>query len=424
MIFPVSTRRWPLHPPPAPGEALTSWVARLAAPYGMTSSYLLRHGLGEASALLDGPQAGDLDFDPPAGILRALAERTGTDLGVVRLTTIAGWVPWLAGTLDPYDGQEAFDSYVRQDSVLLAPGEAGSNAVPHWVPWIRVHDEEWRTELRVCPACFADPARGTSLLAMLPMMTTCGEHGFRLQTEIAVRLAAIDPDPEPPPPAPEPVVAMDRLTFEGLTTGTVTLPGRPVHVGMWFRLLRTLLDEVSLAPSRVSDQSAATLATIWEAAGWPARGGLTVWRPYERLDFRLQRAMTEAAATALHLAADGEITARGTLGRYLAPEPHREVYEGDRDAWERAQARRREQAELRAMLDRAQYDPATARKVLQAFTIGVRTIDGFYRERRFVTGVLGIPEEFLPDHREAGLEDSSPVTPSFRDGEPEAVTGL
>jgi hypothetical protein len=40
--------------------------------------------------------------------------------------------------------------------------------------------------------------------------------------------------------------------------------------------------------------------------------------------------MMEAAATALHLAGTGEITARGTLGRYLAHEPPRDVYGGDR----------------------------------------------------------------------------------------------
>ena len=96
----------------------------------MTPGYLLRHSLGEASGLLDDPRADDLDFDPPAGILQALAERTGIDLGVVRLTTIAGWVPWLADTLDPCDGQEAFDTYVRQHSVLLAPGEAGRQHGP------------------------------------------------------------------------------------------------------------------------------------------------------------------------------------------------------------------------------------------------------------------------------------------------------
>jgi hypothetical protein len=54
---------------------------------------------------------------------------------------------------------------------------------------------------------------------------------------------------------PGPVVAMDRLTFEGLTTGIVTLPGRLVHVGLWLRVLRTLLDEVSMAASRVSTRS-------------------------------------------------------------------------------------------------------------------------------------------------------------------------
>jgi hypothetical protein len=170
-------QRWPLHPPPAPGEALTSWLDRLAALYGMPASPLLRHHLGDASALLDRPEAGDLDFDPPAEILRALAGRTGTDLGVVQMTTIAGWVPWLADTLEPYDGQEAFDSYVRQHSVLLAPGEAGRNTVPHWVPWIRAHEREWRTEARVCPGCIAAENPGASLIAALPVMTTSASTG-------------------------------------------------------------------------------------------------------------------------------------------------------------------------------------------------------------------------------------------------------
>jgi hypothetical protein len=393
-------RRWPLHPPPSAGEALTSWVARLTALYGMKPGHLLRHCLGEASALMEDPRADDLDFDPPAGILQALAERTGVDPGVVRLTTIAGWVPWLADTLDPTEGQGVFDTYVRQGSVLLAPGEAGRSTVPHWLPWMPVHDQQWRTDPLACPACVADPARGTSLLGMLPIMTTCGEHGCRLQTEVAVRLAALDPDPEPPPPVPGPVVAMDRLTFEGLTTGTVTLPGRPVHVGVWFRLLRTLLDEVSIAASRISARSAATLAKVWEATGRPPRGGLIVWRPYERLDLPLQQVMLEAAATTLRLAAVGEITARGTFVCCLAPEPHRDVYEGDRQAWEQKQV----QAEIQMLIDRARDDPGTARRLLEMLTVGCRTTAGFYRERQHLVG-RGIPWELLPDHRELGRTD-------------------
>lgn len=47
---------------------------------------------------------------------------------------------------------------------------------------------------------------------------------------------------------------MDRRTHEGITTGTVTLPRRPVHVGVWFRLLRTLLDEVNTPTSQLRRQ--------------------------------------------------------------------------------------------------------------------------------------------------------------------------
>ena len=95
------------------------------------------------------------------------------------------------------------------------------------------------------PGLHGQRGPGAGLIAALPVMTTCGEHGLRLQTEVAVRLAALDPDPdpEPPPPVPEPVIAMDRLTWEGVTAGRVTLPGRAVHIGVWLRLLRTLLDE-------------------------------------------------------------------------------------------------------------------------------------------------------------------------------------
>jgi hypothetical protein len=227
----------------------------------MTPGYMLRHSLGEASGLLDDPRADDLDFDPPAGILQALAERTGIDLGVVRLTTIAGWVPWLADTLDPCDGQEAFDTYVRQHSVLLAPGEAGRSTVPHWLPWIPAHGQQWRTDLLACPACAADPDRGTSLLAMLPIMTTCGEHGCRLQSEVAVRLAALERDQVPPRQCSDPS-SSDRLTFEGLTTGRSRAV--PVHVGV-VPAPADLLDEVSMAPAGVGARSAAALA-VWGQA--------------------------------------------------------------------------------------------------------------------------------------------------------------
>jgi hypothetical protein len=196
---------------------------------------------------------------------------------------------------------------------------------------------------------------------------------------------------------------MDRLTVEGVTTGRVALPGRAVHIGVWLRLLRTLLDEVSLAASRVSARSTATLARVWEATGRPPRGGLTTWRLYERLGLPLQQAMREAAATALRLTANGEITARGTLGRCVTPEPRRDVYEGDRQAWEEKQAR----AEIEAMIERARDDPGTAQHLLEMLTIGCRTVPAFYRERQYLVR-RGIPWDMLPDHHGLGRADLRP----------------
>jgi hypothetical protein len=106
-----------------------------------------------------------------------------------------------------------------------------------------------------------------------------------------------------PVPVDEPLATLDRHTHQGLTTGRVTLPGRTVHAGVWFRLLRSLLDEVSLALTTRSKHDRATLEQIWQATGRPERGGLTIWRPYEQLDWGTQEAMLHAAAIALHLAA-------------------------------------------------------------------------------------------------------------------------
>jgi len=124
---------------------------------------------------------------------------------------------------------------------------------------------------------------------------------------------------------------MDRRTHEGMSTGTVILPGRsgqPVHVGVWFRLLRTLIDELSTPISTVRASSRDDLNRIWQASGHPPRAGLSVWCPYEKLDWPRQQGMLEAAATALHLVETGAITARGSLGHLLAVQPHRPADSG------------------------------------------------------------------------------------------------
>ena len=74
------TGRWPLHPPPSEGEALTSWLSRLAEVYGMSVEDLLRHSL--AAPGVDLPTTHQRPRSGPATVAAsALAERTGEPLG-------------------------------------------------------------------------------------------------------------------------------------------------------------------------------------------------------------------------------------------------------------------------------------------------------------------------------------------------------
>jgi len=112
-------------------ESLSSWVRRLARLYRMTVKDLL----GNLDLDVDLPA--DLDHDPPAVLLAELAQRTGVDLGQVRAMTLAGWEGWLLDTLylRRGDAQAVFDTYVRDNSVLLAPSDAGTNDLSRWDRW-------------------------------------------------------------------------------------------------------------------------------------------------------------------------------------------------------------------------------------------------------------------------------------------------
>lgn len=419
-------RRWPLHPPPGPLESLSSWLARLARRYGMPVTSLLTHNLGLPALVLPD----DLDMDPPAAMLAALAERTGTEQGRLQAMTLAGWVPWLLDTLHVRrdDAQATLEAYVRDNSVLLAPGEARPHAMSRrWLgPWLPL-----RPPGRACPACAARPDQGAALVWRLPLMTSCAGHGCRLHDSRGIGLAiALHGQPPPPVPASEPLATLDRCTHEALTTGQVTLAGRAVHAGVWFRLLRSLLDEVSLAPA--TRRGKATLEQVWQATGRPARAGLDTWRPYELLDAATQEAMLHAAAAAVQLAATGQITARGRLGSALQTPPRRRVYDGDRPSAQArrvlrlydgdrstAQARRvlRHEAErdlrqaelarsgeqvrqdLNTMLETARHDPGAARHMLAMLTSGPQTLESFAYERQYLIG-YGIPAGYLPTSRD------------------------
>lgn len=233
-------------------------------------------------------------------------------------------------------------------------------------------------------------------------MVGCVDHGCYLEPDDELWLVRIGNPPSPRPLA-EPLATLDRYTYSALTTGMVALPGRTMQAAVWFRLLRCLLDELSLVVGGSKATGRACVETIRAAAGIDERAGISVWRPYELFDWPTQEKLLTGAAHALRLAADSKITALGTWGSALATPPYRPVFDGDPPDPDVAEIRRL-RAEFQAWFEVARTDRGRAREVTIMYTRRCRNLLEFGRERDWLLG-QGIPAEFVPGARELGRAD-------------------
>lgn len=293
--------RWPLHPAPKPGEALSSWLRRVGAGYQMSVAELIEHGLGR-----DPETPHDLDLDPPLSLLDVLSACSGIDRHRLQQMSLAGWMPATVDSLEA--SPSAFEGYVRRYSVLLDQGKRSKHAEGSGRPWIT------RSPVtRACPCCVEDPTvQCLLLMGRFPLQLSCPHHGYMLEACIGFPgdFMAWTAEETTPRVASATVLAMDRRTEQGLATGQVDLPGRTVNTAEWFRLLRTLLDEVA-APVSCWGPRAADLRRIWAGCGHPVRAGQVFWRPFEHYPWVVQSHMLEAAAEAIRLLETGTVSGRG-----------------------------------------------------------------------------------------------------------------
>lgn len=183
--------------------------------------------------------------------------------------------------------QETFETYVRSNSVLLAPGThpVDSTARAGQAPWLLYRGGP----RRACPARATEPRHGECLIWHLPLMAGRPDHACRLEEAMSIPAAIAVSDQPEPGAIGEPLATLDRYTAAALTTGQVQLPARAVHAGVWVRLLRSLLNEVGLAVTTDSEEQR-------HRRGSPPAGRepLEQWR----LAHRLSGADATAATTA------------------------------------------------------------------------------------------------------------------------------
>jgi len=243
-------------------------------------------------------------------------------------------------------------------------------------------------------------------MAQIPVMLSCPRHGCRLELSfgtLGTFLAwdddaiGIHDDPAQARPVTAAIAAMDRRTQEALTTGQVTLPRRQVHAGVWFRLLRTLIDELDTPPSLVRSGPRRGLNRVWEQLGHSGRP-MKKWELYEHQAWERQQLLLEAASVALQQVDAGLLIAWGTLGGLLTREPFRPVPDGNRppppSAWQTFLA------ELEIAIEQGRSDPDAACRLLLSLTALCYTQKCFDDIRGDLIAA-GVQEQFLPIFAEA-----------------------
>lgn len=233
-------QRWPLHPAPVEGEALSSWLGRVASVYKLSLGELLRYDLGYDVSTYD------LDLNPPVMLLENIEHRSNISLDQIHPMTFRSWVPFIIDTLEA--DSHVFETYMLQYPVLLLFKFHPSFALTNWRPWISSVPS-----LRACQTCIKSESEVIIRLAWkLPLMISCPLHECRLQPCISSSSGYLYWQEEKLMdwPVTKEILTMDTRTWQALTTGKVDLPGRSLHAGVWFRLLRTLLNELTLPLSR------------------------------------------------------------------------------------------------------------------------------------------------------------------------------
>ena len=374
-----------MHPAPREGEALSSWLNRVALCYHMEVSDLLEHDLGH-------DQVDDLDTAPPLALLTMLSLRSGVDMDRLRCMSFAGWVPWL---LDSLDNQipGALETYAFQFSVLLPKLRRKARSVASWCAWLPSQPIH-----RACPLCLREPENQAVLLAWkLPLMLSCPLHGCWLEHYHGTPGRFFRWEKTKTERAANGAIAVtDRRTWQALTTGHVELPRRRIHAGLWFRLLRTLLEELNTPLSKCGS-SAGYLRQVWENCGYPLRAGQSLWRPYETLDAAVRLQMLEAAATAIRLIEVRDISPPGEHAKLFWREPQTGFTNGlpaNAPMPEPFDSGRRAVQAVEEAINQAQRDPETARALFALASYGRRD-PASLEQLRADFAKVGIPLEFL-----------------------------
>ncbi len=284
------TARWPLHPCPLPYESLSSWISRLAKEYNLSTGELLSNALS-----IKFIRNHLIDYDPPDELIMKLSTYTGVNEASIRAMTLQGYVPWIIDTLD-INNSECLRNYATQYRTLLPPKikwmssgvrKRYKKKITYCRPWIA---EPYGKEYLFCAQCIrTDSIPYDRIFWRLCMMASCHIHGCLLDISDCSVVKLIPSSVSKP--ADDNLLSVDKLTFQALTVGEVTLPnGSMMNACVYVRFLRSLIEEIFCRPSSMRRCKHHILLEMIELLGidilsWGSSGNSLL---FERLPFSLR----------------------------------------------------------------------------------------------------------------------------------------
>jgi len=283
--------RWPLHPRPLPGEALSSWLTRIADAYELSLHDLLLHDLG-----FDSVSDQQLDTEAPDELVSAISRRTGVEISRIRRMTLSGIV--LDIDQATATGPDQYEVYVRQHSVLLPRGCSRKKRVDSdWRPWFS--GDRYNTPW-ACPQCWdVRPRHFHKLLWRFPLTISCPLHKEFLRPVNRIGIVDLNPSKPKSRQVPPFVLWLDAVTEQAVTDARVELPTVCLSAGSWIQVLRTVLDELNTTVNDAGGERG-PLIEAWKAIGCQIRAGTSPVEPFEYLTTVNQSTYLEAAAFLIH----------------------------------------------------------------------------------------------------------------------------
>lgn len=302
------TQLWPVHSPPKPEEALSTWLGRLAKQLGCTSRDLLVNVLG-----LKPQSEFQIDMEPQQELIASLVDKTGVSPDRIYSMNAHSLVPLVLDSLSA--SYELSGVYVGGLEVIRGPRSGLDLSWGRWKPWITSSRDK---EPLVCPYCLH---RGEPYLRLhwrLSFVLTCPEHKLWLQRfKLSKRNPIENGCDVNVEAAPDEVCYMDRVSLDALRSGFANHAGRKIHVGLWFRLLRRLLYELHAHRDFTRPYENKSCQQVWSFTGYRKPTATEGRNVYERAPLYRQRKLMVATATALMLIAERKLTTYGEHAELL-----------------------------------------------------------------------------------------------------------